>query len=149
MAAARGGAAGAWRGRPAAIAINQGRPAGKGCVWLAVESIDSPGNLGAIIRTAEATGVTGIVVIGDSADPYEPAAIRVSMGPLFSQQLVGCPVREFTAWARAFGVALVGSSPAGLLDYKTFPCRWPAALRHGVLLYELFDRRRWPQCAVR
>ncbi len=45
------------------FSISDVRPP-KGCVWLAVESIDSPGNLGTIIRTAEATGVTGIVVIG-------------------------------------------------------------------------------------
>lgn len=61
---ARGGAAGAGRRCPAAmVSISDVQPA-KGCVWLAVESIDSPGNLGTIIRTAEATGVTGIVVIG-------------------------------------------------------------------------------------
>ncbi len=76
------------------------------------------------------------LVIG-AADPYEPAAIRASMGSLFSQRLVRCSVREFTDWARASGVALVGSSPAGLLDYRAFRCRWPAALligseKHGL-----------------
>jgi TrmH family RNA methyltransferase len=68
------------------VSISDVRPP-KGCVWLAVESIDSPGNLGTIIRTAEATGVTGIVVIGANADPYEPTAIRAGMGSLFSQRL--------------------------------------------------------------
>jgi len=118
------------------LSIADVRPVG-GCLWLAVESIDSPGNLGTIIRTAEAAGVTGILVIGANADPYEPTAIRASMGSLFSQRLVRCSVREFTDWARAFNVALVGSSPAGLLDYRAFRCRWPAALligseKHGL-----------------
>jgi TrmH family RNA methyltransferase len=102
-----------------------------------VESIDSPGNLGTIIRIAEATGVTGIVFLGDGADPYEPATIRASMGSLFSQKLVRCPVREFIEWARASGVTIVGSSPSGMLDYRSFHCRWPAVLlvgseKHGL-----------------
>jgi TrmH family RNA methyltransferase len=57
-------------------------------IWLAVESIDSPGNLGTIIRTAEATGIAGIFVIGPYADPWDPAAVRATMGSLFSQKLV-------------------------------------------------------------
>jgi TrmH family RNA methyltransferase len=100
-------------------------------LWLAVESIDSPGNLGTIIRTAEATGVAGIIILGDGADPHDPAAIRASMGSLFSQRLVRCETREFAAWARSSNVALVASSPAGLLDYRAFQCRWPAVLMIG------------------
>jgi TrmH family RNA methyltransferase len=104
--------------------------------WLVVESIDSPGNLGTIIRTAEATGVAGIFVVG-YADPWDPAAVRSTMGSLFSQKLVRSSAREFTDWARSFGVAVIGSSPAGLLDYKALRCRWPAALliggeKHGL-----------------
>jgi len=120
------------------FSISDVRPA-TGCLWLAVESIDSPGNLGTIIRTAEATGVTGIVVIGANADPYEPTAIRASMGSVFSQRLVRGSVREFTDWARAFDVALVGSSPSGLLDYRAFRCRWPAALLIGSEKHGLSD----------
>jgi TrmH family RNA methyltransferase len=104
---------------------------GAGSLWLAVESIDSPGNLGTIIRTAEATGVSGVVVIGANADPYEPAAVRASMGSLFSRKLMRCSAREFVDWARAFHVAMVGSSPGGLLDYRAFRCRWPTALLIG------------------
>jgi RNA methyltransferase, TrmH family len=108
-----------------------------GSLWLAVESIDSPGNLGTIIRTAEATGVSGVILLGAVADPHEPAAIRASMGSLFSQKLVRCSGREFIHWARASGVTIVGSSPAGLLDYKGFHCHWPAVLligseKHGL-----------------
>ena len=109
-------------------------------LWLGVESIDSPGNLGTIIRTAEATGVTGIVALGSGADPHEPAAIRASMGSLFSQKLVRCSAREFITWARASGVALVGSSPRGLLDYRSFPCRWPAVLLIGSEKHGLSDQ---------
>ena len=102
-----------------------------GSLGLAVESIDSPGNLGTIIRTAEATGVDRIIFLGNGADPYEPAAIRATMGALFSQRLTRCPVRDFIKWAKSAGVAIIGSSPNGLLDFKGFRCPSPAILLIG------------------
>jgi TrmH family RNA methyltransferase len=99
--------------------------------WLAVESIDSPGNLGTIIRTAEAAGIAGIFMVGSNTDPWDPATVRASMGSLFSQKLVQCSSREFVDWAKSAGVSLVGSSPRGLLDYRAWRCRRPAALLIG------------------
>ncbi len=99
--------------------------------WLAVESIDLPGNLGTIIRTAEAAGVTGIFLLGPSDDPWDPACVRASMGSMFSPKLVRCTIREFAQWARSFGVTAAGSSPRGLLDFKAFRSRWPAVLLIG------------------
>lgn len=52
-------------------------------LWLAVESIESPGNLGTIIRTAEAAGVNGIFILNPNCDPYDPATIRATMGSLW------------------------------------------------------------------
>ena len=100
-------------------------------LYLAVESIDSPGNLGTIIRTAEATGVSAIIVASNAADPHDPATVRASMGSLFSQRLIRASVSEFTDWARTSEVAMIGSSPSGLLDYKSFRTRRPAALLIG------------------
>jgi RNA methyltransferase, TrmH family len=100
-------------------------------LWLAVESIESPGNLGTIIRTAEACGVKGIFFLGAGCDPCDPAAVRASMGSLFSQKLIACTASEFAVWARAGGVAVVGSAPAGLLDYQHVRYRWPAVLLMG------------------
>jgi RNA methyltransferase, TrmH family len=105
--------------------------------WLAVESIDSPGNLGTMIRTAEAAGVQGVFILSMNTDPWDPATVRASMGSLFSQRLVRCTSVDLVAWARNFRVALVGSSPGGLLPYKSLPQRWPAVLmigaeRHGL-----------------
>jgi tRNA G18 (ribose-2'-O)-methylase SpoU len=53
------------------------------------------------------------------------------MGSLFSPKLTRCSSSEFTSWAKSCGVAVVGSSSAGLLDYKALRCRWPAALLIG------------------
>lgn len=100
-------------------------------LWLAVESIESPGNLGTILRTAEASGVTGIFLLNSDCDPHEPAAVRASMGSLFSQKLTKCTAHEFAKWARSSGVTIVGSSPTGLVNYKALRYRWPAALVIG------------------
>jgi len=100
-------------------------------LWLAVESIESPGNLGTIIRTAEAAGASGVFVLSPDCDPYDPATVRATMGSLFSQMLVKCSPSEFTCWAKSNGVAIVASSPAGLMDYKALHYRFPSVLVIG------------------
>ena len=100
-------------------------------LWLAVESIESPGNLGTIIRTAEAAGVNGILILYPNCDPYDPATVRATMGSLFSQKLVRCSVQEFNRWTKSNGVSVVASSPAGLIDFKELAYRFPAALVVG------------------
>jgi len=106
-------------------------------LWVAVESIESPGNLGTIIRTAEAAGTSGLFVLGPDCDPYDPATIRASMGSLFSQKLIQCSPREFIDWAKVHHVAIVASSPRGLMDYKALRYRFPATIvtgseKHGL-----------------
>jgi RNA methyltransferase, TrmH family len=105
--------------------------AARGSFWLALESIESPGNLGTIIRTAEAAGVTGIFMLDPESDPHDPATVRATVGSLFSQKLTRCSAREFTSWAKSGGVAIVGSSPAGLMEYKEVRYRFPAVLVIG------------------
>jgi len=103
----------------------------KQSLWLAVEAIDSAGNLGTIIRTAEAAGVAGIFILDLETDPYDPATVRATMGSIFSQKLIRCSTQAFAEWAKTLGVSIVSSSPAGLLDYKALCCRWPVALVVG------------------
>jgi len=93
--------------------------------------VESPGNLGTTLRTAEAVGVDGVFLLGSDCDPHDPAAVRASMGSLFSQKLIACSSREFSDWARSKQVAIVGSSPKGLLDFRGIRYRWPAALLLG------------------
>jgi RNA methyltransferase, TrmH family len=59
-----------------------------GLCWVALDTVQSPGNLGTIIRTGEAVGAAGLILIGDSIDPFEPSAVRATMGSLFAQRLV-------------------------------------------------------------
>ena len=79
--------------------------------WLIILRIRSPGNLGTIMRTAEAVGMRGIVFVGNAADPFDPVALRASMGGLFHLTLMRMGLSEFRNWVRQHAIVLVGLSP--------------------------------------
>jgi RNA methyltransferase, TrmH family len=78
--------------------------------WLALDAIADPGNLGTIVRTCDAAGAAGLVLLGGSTDPYDPAAVRASMGAVFGLRLARASWDAFVAWAQEDGVRLVGTS---------------------------------------
>jgi len=71
---------------------------GDGLCWIATRYLRSAGNLGTILRTAEATGTTGLIVLGNELDPFDRAVIRASMGSLFGLKLSRTCVEAFSAW---------------------------------------------------
>lgn len=91
--------------------------AGAGSVWVALERILSPGNLGTILRTLEASGARGLIALGDSLDPYDLEPIRASMGAVFHLDLVRTTLPELSSWARRRRVEVVGTRPSGECDY--------------------------------
>jgi TrmH family RNA methyltransferase len=78
---------------------------------LVTESLRSAGNLGTILRTAEATGVGAVVFLSGRCDPFDPAVVRASMGGIFHLRLVRTGHAHFAAWAAGRGVNVVGLSP--------------------------------------
>jgi len=78
---------------------------------LVIESLRSAGNLGTILRTAEATGVGAVVFLSAACDPFDPAVVRASMGGIFHLRLVPTDHANFAGWAAKRGVAVVGLSP--------------------------------------
>ena len=78
-----------------------------------------PGNLGAILRTIDAVGASGLVLLESSADPTHPSAVRASMGTLFWYPVVNTTFEKFVHWARRYGFTLVGTSAHGSLDYRS------------------------------
>jgi len=58
--------------------------------YIALENLSDPSNLGAVSRTAEALGITGVLISGDSCDPYSPKALRASMGTLLRMPIIIC-----------------------------------------------------------
>ena len=96
------------RGRLAGLA---GLAAGPAAVFLALHSIGNPGNLGTIIRTANAAGAAGVVLVGQTTDPFDPAAVKASMGALFTLPMAhAAGPAEFFGWAAAAGVTVVTTS---------------------------------------
>jgi TrmH family RNA methyltransferase len=83
-------------------------------LFVALHDVANPGNLGTIIRTADAAGGAGVILVGQSTDPFDPAAVRASMGALFSVPVVAEPSADaFLAWCRQQGVTVAVTSPAG------------------------------------
>lgn len=99
--------------------------------YVALESPQDPGNIGTVLRTAEAVGAAGLILIGDSADPYDPGSVRASMGAVFDLPLVRADFEGFITWARGRGVRVIGTSGASQTDYRTVRYAPPQALLMG------------------
>lgn len=89
-----------------------------GLCWLALSQVQSCGNLGTLIRTCEAVGAAGVILLTGGPDPYDPASVRASMGSLFALRYVRASVGEFIRWKERSGGVLVGTSPAAEFDYQ-------------------------------
>ena len=96
---------------------------GQELCWVALDEVANPGNLGTILRTCDAVGAGGVILLGASTDPYDPASVRGSMGAIFSQSLIKTTFEDFARWKDRHGYAVVGTSSAATLDYQeaTYP----------------------------
>jgi TrmH family RNA methyltransferase len=99
--------------------------------WLALQTVCFPGNLGTILRTSEAVGGAGVILLGNDVDPYDPAAVRATMGAIFSQRFARATVGEFRRWKAQHHVLLVGTSPSASVDYHAAAYRSPTVLLMG------------------
>lgn len=86
-------------------------------LWFAAQALRDPGNIGTILRTGDAVGAGGLILIDDSADPYSVEAARASMGAIFTQQVVKASWQEFVSWLRSGPGQLVGTSLKAEQDY--------------------------------
>jgi RNA methyltransferase, TrmH family len=117
------------RARPASLADLA--PAA-GAVFAVLDEVGNPGNLGTIVRTASASGAAGVILIGASADPYDPAAVKASMGALFTVPVATVATApEFLDWARGHGISVVASSGRARLSCWDADLRPPLALLLG------------------
>jgi len=91
-----------------------------GEIWVALEAIQDPGNLGTILRTADAVGAKGVILLEHTTDPYDPVAVRASMGAVFTQQLVRTTQEEFLRWCAQTHPPLIGTSDKARQDYHEF-----------------------------
>lgn len=87
-------------------------------IWLVAQALRDPGNLGTMLRTGDAIGAGGLILVDDSTDPFSVEAVRASMGAIFTQRLAQAAWSDFLAWLRGGPGQLVGTSLDTDLDYQ-------------------------------
>jgi TrmH family RNA methyltransferase len=87
--------------------------------WIALDRVRDPGNLGTIIRTADAAGAAGVILVGDCTDPFSLETVRATMGSMFALPLVKTTPADFLKWKKSIDARLVATHLAGAVDYRT------------------------------
>jgi RNA methyltransferase, TrmH family len=101
-------------------------------LWLVAENLRDPGNFGTMLRTCDATGAGGVILLDQSCDPFSVEAVRASMGALFSRQVARATGPEFFQWLRAGPGQLVGAALTGAtVDYRALAYQAPCFLLMG------------------
>jgi TrmH family RNA methyltransferase len=97
-------------------------------LYVALDRIRDPGNLGTITRTADCVAAAGLILIGECCDPFSVESVRASMGSIFNVPIFRCTEEAFVTLAKAWPGAVAGTSPAGTIDYNNFVPRGAATL---------------------
>ncbi|MBY4637771.1 RNA methyltransferase [Sphingopyxis sp. XHP0097] len=101
-------------------------------IWLVAERLRDPGNLGTMLRTADAIGAGGLILLDESTDPYGVEAVRASMGAIFTQALVQARWDDFLPWLRSGPGQLVATWLADdTLDYQAVRYEAPTFILIG------------------
>ena len=97
-----------------------------------LEAIEKPGNLGAILRTADGAGLDALIVADPRCDPWNPNAIRASMGTVFSMPLAVAGADEVLGWLRAAEVRVVAARVDGSVPYTEADLTGSVAIALGA-----------------
>lgn len=88
--------------------------------WIILETVRSPGNLGTLIRTSEAFGGAGFILLGNSIDPFDSNVIRASMGSIYNQKFIRTGFSKLHKWLQYHNCEAIGASPDGAVDFHQF-----------------------------
>lgn len=100
-------------------------------LWVGLEAVRDPGNLGTIVRTADAVGASGVVLIGPCVDPYSYEAVRATMGSIFNVPLARVGPQEALQWVQHWPGDVVGAHLRGKEDFRSVAYRAPTLLLMG------------------
>src|SRR5687768_9224613 len=100
-------------------------------LWIVAQALRDPGNIGTILRTGDAVGAGGLILVDDSADPFSVEAVRASMGAIFTQAVATARWEAFLPWLRSGPGQLVGTSLQTDTDYLDADYRQPCFLLIG------------------
>jgi TrmH family RNA methyltransferase len=111
-------------------ALDAPTPADARC-WVALEAVRDPGNLGTIVRTADAAGCGGVILVGDCCDPYSVEAVRATMGSVFAVPIARATAGEFLGWCGAWPGAVVGTLLTAATDFRAAAYTPPTLILMG------------------
>lgn len=111
-------------------ALNEIDPKSAPC-WVALHRVRDPGNLGAIVRTADAAGCGGVILVGECCDPFAVEAVRATMGSIFAVPLSRATEAEFAAWRERWPGSVVGTLLSASVDHRTADYRAPSLILMG------------------
>jgi TrmH family RNA methyltransferase len=100
-------------------------------VWVALHAVRDPGNLGTIVRTADAAGCGGVMLVGECCDPYSVEAVRATMGSIFAVPLYKASIPDFLAWRQDWPGPVVGTLLTASTDHRTADYRAPTLILMG------------------
>ena len=100
-------------------------------IWLAAQALRDPGNLGTMLRTGDAVGAGGLILLDDCADPFSVEAVRASMGAVFTQRIIQARWDAFLPWLRSGPGQLVGASLRDAVPYRGAPYAAPCFILVG------------------
>nr|WP_295374986.1 RNA methyltransferase [uncultured Sphingosinicella sp.] len=87
-------------------------------LWIVAQALRDPGNLGTILRTGDAVGAGGLILVDECVDPFSVEAVRASMGALFTQRIAAASWDEFVTWLRGGEGVLIGTSLNAAQHYQ-------------------------------
>jgi TrmH family RNA methyltransferase len=92
---------------------------GRDGVVVALDRVRDPGNLGTILRTIDAVGAKGVVLVGDCVDPFSLETVRATMGSIFAVPIARASEGQFLGWRTRFKGVVAGTHMSGTVDYRT------------------------------
>jgi TrmH family RNA methyltransferase len=99
--------------------------------FVALHRARDPGNVGTIVRTADAAGCGGVILVGECCDPYSVEAVRATMGSIFAVPLARASEAEFAAWRKGWPGSVVGTLLSAAVDHRAAHYRKPALILMG------------------
>ena len=96
-----------------------------------LEGVEKPGNVGAVLRTADATGIDALIIADGRTDLFNPNAIRASLGTIFTVSIATGTTQEVAAWLKEHSIATYVARVDGAADYRSCDFRQPCAIVLG------------------
>lgn len=100
-------------------------------LFVALHRARDPGNVGTVVRTADAAGAGGVILVGETCDPFSVEAVRATMGSIFAVPIARAGEAEFAAWRRSWPGSVVGTLLSAATDYRASGARAPVLLLMG------------------